>query len=101
MDSKSDSKLDSTSDSKPLNISNGGWQKFESDTEILTRKAVLWAEKVAIVDKNVSMDVSSPIVNGKPKKLAPNQKPVSCEDFLLGAENCEKPKPKVFTKNFT
>ena len=79
---------DSDEDSKSLNISNGNGQKMESDD---------MSEKTATVDENnVSMDVSSPIVNGKTKKLAPNQKSISCEDFLLEAENCEKPNLKVY-----
>ena len=78
---------DSDEDSKSLNISNGNGQKLESED---------MSEKTATVDENnVSMDVSSPIVNGKTKKLAPNQKSISCEDFLLEAEYCEKPNLKV------
>ena len=78
---------DSDKESKSLNISNGNGQKLESED---------MSEKTATVDENnVSMDVSSPIVNGKTKKLAPNQKSISCEDFLLEAEYCEKPNLKV------
>ena len=79
---------DSDDESKALIISNGNGQKLESED---------MSEKTATVDENnVSMDVSSPIVNGKTKKLAPNQKSISCEDFLLEAENSEKPYPKVY-----
>ena len=79
---------DSDDESKALIISNGNGQKLESED---------MSEKTATVDENdVSMDVSSPIVNGKTKKLAPNQKSISCEDFLLEAENSEKPNPKVY-----
>ena len=78
----------SDEDSKSLNTVNGNGQKLESED---------MSEKTATVDENnVSMDVSSPIVNGKTKKLAPNQKSISCEDFLLEAENSEKPYPKVY-----
>jgi len=81
---------DSDKESKSLNISNGNGQKLESED---------MSEKTATVDENnVSMDVSSPIVNGKTKKLAPNQKSISCEDFLLEAENCEKPNLKLKPK---
>ena len=82
----------SDSESKDLNISNGHCQKFESEDT---------SEKSATVHENALMDVSSisPIVNGKSKKMAPNQKSISCEDFLLEAEYCEKPKPKVIFYN--
>ena len=82
----------SASESKDLNISNGHCQKFESEDT---------SEKATTVHENALMDVSSisPIVNGKTKKMAPNQKSISCEDFLLEAEYCEKPKPKVIFYN--